>query len=65
MRERQEDGVQQEGRLVVGQQLPESIIVNEVELRPTSRLRELRAACNFFRISQSGSRMKCFQRLVR
>ena len=52
MQERQEGEAEQEGRLVVGQQLPKSSIVNEVELRPTSRLRELKAAC------------KCFQRLV-
>ena len=52
--------VEQEGRLIVGQVLPEVIVVNELELRATSPLRQLRAACNFFGISQSGSRSKCF-----
>ena len=56
--------VEQEGRLVVGKVLPEKIVVNEVELCATSPLRQLRAACNFFGVSQSGSRSKCFERLV-
>ena len=56
--------VGQEGRLVVGKVLPEKIVVNDVELCATSPLRQLRAACNFFRVSQSGSRSKCFERLV-
>ena len=56
--------MEQEGRLVVGKVLPEKIVVNEVELCATSPLRQLRAACNFFGVSQSGSRSKCFERLV-
>lgn len=40
------------------------IVANEIELRSTSPLRQLRAACNLFGISQSGSRSKCLERLV-
>ena len=54
----------QEGRLELGAGLPDHIVVNEVELTAVSRLRELRAACRFFGVSQSGSRLKCYQRLV-
>ena len=53
----------QEGRLELAAGLPDHIVVNEVELTAVSRLRELRAAC-FFGVSQSGSRLKCYQRLV-
>ena len=54
----------QEGRLELGAGLPDHILVNEVELTAVSSLRELRAACRFFGVSQSGSRLKCYQRLV-
>ena len=55
---------EQEGRLVLEAGLPDHVVVNDIQLTPTSRLRELRAACHFFGISQSGSRMKCFQRIA-
>ena len=59
-----EDGVEQEGRLVAGGAMPGSLMVNGIELTPESKLRELRAACGFYGISTSGSKLKCYQRLV-
>ena len=55
---------EQEGRLVLEAGLPDHVIVNDIQLTATSKLRELRAACHFYGISQSGSRLKCFQRIV-
>ena len=55
---------EQEGRLVLEAGLPDHVVVNDIQLTSTSKLRELRAACHFFGISQSGSRLKCFQRIV-
>ena len=54
-----EEGEEQEARLVVGGAMPGSLLVNGVELTPESRLRELRAACSFYGISASGSKIKC------
>ena len=59
-----EDGAEQEGRLVAGGAMPGSLMVNGIELTPESKLRELRAACGFYGISTSGSKLKCYQRLV-
>ena len=39
-------------------------MVNGIQLTAVGPLRQLRAACNFFGVSQSGSRLKCYQRLV-
>ena len=39
---------EQEGRLVLEAGLPDHVVVNDIQLTPTSRLRELRAACHFF-----------------
>ena len=56
--------VEQEARLAVGPGIPDHIMVNGIELTSVSPLRQLRAACNFFGVSQSGSRLRCYQRLV-
>lgn len=44
--------------------MPDHIMVNGIQLTSVSPLRQLRAACNFCGVSQSGSRLKCYQRLV-
>ena len=44
--------------------MPGSLLVNGIELTPERRLKELRAACSFYGISASGSKLKCYQRLV-
>ena len=41
----------QEGRLVLEAGLPDHVIVNDIQLTATSKLRELRAACHFYGIS--------------
>ena len=51
-------------RYEIGVALPEEIRVNEVPLTVDSPLRNLRAACAFYRIGQSGGKRKCFSRLV-
>ena len=38
----------QEGRLVLEAGLPDHVVVNDIQLTPTSKLRELRAACHFY-----------------
>ena len=43
---------------------PEGIVVNGVELNSESSLKALRQACSFHNISTSGSRVKCYKRLV-
>ena len=48
----------------VGASLPENIKVNGVELNAESPLRNLRAACAFYNIGQSGGKAKCFARLL-
>ena len=53
-----------EAVVVVGNLMPDQITVNGLELSEASRLRELRAACNFYGISQSGSKKSCYHRLV-
>ena len=61
--------------LVEGQEIPEGQIViqpspkdevnlNGTVLRPTSSLAALRAGCSHYQISSSGSKVKCFQRLL-
>ena len=59
-----EESIEQEGRLVAGGAMPGSLMVNGIELTQESKLRELRAACGFYGISTSGSKLKCYQRLV-
>ena len=56
--------VEQEARLTMEPGVPDHIMVNGIELTAVSPLRQLRAACNFFGVSQSGSRLRCYQRLV-
>lgn len=58
------EGEEQEARLVAGGAMPGSLLVNGIELTPETRLKELRAACSFYGISTSGSKLKCYQRLV-
>ena len=42
----------------------EKIVVNGVELTVDSSLAALRSGCNFYGISQSGGKSKCYRRLV-
>ena len=44
--------------------MPGSLLVNGIELTPEARLKELRAACSFYGIRASGSKLKRYQRLV-
>ena len=60
----EEEAVVQEAQLALGPGMPDHILVNGIQLTSVSPLRQLRAACNFFGVSQSGSRLKCYQRLV-
>ena len=63
MEEEQVDPVLQEGRMVLAEAVPEKLVVNGVDLDFTSKLKELRAACQFFGVSQSGSKLTCYRRL--
>ena len=54
----------QQVRFEVGVAIPDRIQVNGVELSLDSPLRTLRAACAFYQVGQSGSKRKCFGRLV-
>ena len=51
-------------RVVVNAADFEKVIVNGVELTAESSLAALRSGCNFYGISQSGGKMKCYGRLV-
>ena len=53
-----------EGQIVVRPDSDEEINVNGTVLKPTSGLAALRAGCQFYNLSQSGSKLKCFQRLI-
>ena len=55
--------VPQEGRIVVGEVMPQEIEVNGVVLNINSSLATLRAACGFYNVSKSGSKAKCYRRL--
>ena len=54
----------QQVRFEVGVAVPDRIQVNGVDLSLDSPLRTLRAACAFYQVGQSGSKRKCFGRLV-
>ena len=64
----QQDGVQgqdiAEGRVVVEPQREDSILVSGEMLTINSALANLRAACATYGISSSGSKAKCFKRLM-
>eukprot|EP00913_Durusdinium_trenchii_P031885 g29862.t1 len=62
--EEAEGEVEPEARLAMGPGVPDHIMVNGIQLTAASPLRQLRAACNFFGVSQSGSRLRYYQRLV-
>lgn len=53
-----------EGQIVVQPSSEEHLTVNGIVLRPTSTLSTLRAGCRFYGVSTSGSRQRCFQRLL-
>lgn len=53
-----------EGQIVVRADPDDEINVNGSKLKPSSALAALRAACTFYNISSSGSRLRCFQRLA-
>ena len=53
-----------EGRLVFTPSATDMILVNGVELTPESSLQSLRAALTFHGLSTSGSKSKCFTRLL-
>ena len=52
------------GQSVVRPDSDEEINVNGIVLKPTSGLAALRARCQFYNLSQSGSKLKFFQRLI-
>jgi hypothetical protein len=53
-----------EGRLVFSPSPTDMVLVNGVELTPESSLQSLRAALTFHGLSTSGSKSKCFTRLL-
>ena len=53
-----------EGQTAVRPDSDEEINVNGIVLKPTSGLAALRAGCQFYNLSQSGSKLKYFQRLI-
>ena len=55
---------EEEDRVVLSAFNPDRLVVNEVEVRASSTLAVLRAACRFHNLSTSGSKLKCYRRLV-
>eukprot|EP00435_Cladocopium_sp_Y103_P063067 s2135_g24.t1 len=53
-----------EGRIVVRPSPEDEVNVNGTVLRSNSALAALRAGCSFYNLSSSGSKQKCFQRLL-
>ena len=53
-----------EGRLVFSPSPTDMVLVNGVELTPQSTLQSLKTACSFHGLSTSGSKVKCFSRLL-
>eukprot|EP00435_Cladocopium_sp_Y103_P044674 s1582_g12.t1 len=53
-----------EGQIVVRPSSDEEINVNGTVLKPSSALAALRAGCQFYNLSTSGSKQRCFQRLI-
>ena len=56
--------VQEEDRVVLSAFNPDRLLVNEIEISASSSLATLRAACRFHSLSTSGSKLKCYRRLV-
>eukprot|EP00435_Cladocopium_sp_Y103_P024696 s2951_g6.t1 len=53
-----------EGQIVVRPSPEDEVVVNGTTLRATSGLSALRAGCTFHGLSTSGSKQRCFQRLL-
>ena len=53
-----------EGRIVVQPMPEDEVNVNGTILRENSSLAALRTGCSFYNLSTSGSKSKCFKRLV-
>ena len=53
-----------EGQIVVQPIAEDEVCVNGTVLRESSSLATLRAGCSFYGISSSGSKQKCFKRLI-
>ena len=53
-----------EGQIVVHPSAEDEIDINGTKLRATSAPSALRAACGFYNLSTSGSKQKCFQRIL-
>ena len=53
-----------EGQIVVQPTPEDEVNVNGTVLRESSNLASLRAGCSFYKLSTSGSKMKCFKRLL-
>ena len=53
-----------EGQIVVRPQEDDEIVVNGTKLNMNSALAALRAGCTFFNLAISGSKRRCFQRIV-
>ena len=51
------------GQVIHGQAKDDCILVNGIEVFSHSSFATLRAACEFYNLSKSGSKTKCFQRL--
>ena len=54
----------QEAAIVIGEVLPHELVVNGVTLSAISTLKNLRQACKFYEIGQSGSKQIVFRRLA-
>ena len=53
-----------EGRLVIQPSPTDMVLLNGVQLTPESSLRTLRAGLTFIDMSTSGSKQRCFERLL-
>eukprot|EP00435_Cladocopium_sp_Y103_P064564 s72_g26.t1 len=60
----QQDGVEIQDRILVEPMRDDKLMVNGVELTATSSLAALRAGLSFYTLSTSGSKQKCFTKLL-
>ena len=60
----QVDGVEIQDRILVEPMKDDKLVVNGVELTANSSLAALRAALTFYNLSTSGSKQKCFAKLL-
>ena len=60
----QVDGVEIQDRILVEPMKDDKLVVNGVQLTANSSLAALRAALTFYNLSTSGSKQKCFAKLL-